>query len=83
MVQVFKIARAWVQVFKGVTTEEHKRRASICNKCEHAKKIKILELIKDELKEVNGLGCDLCDCPLIAKIRSTDICKKWKQLTKL
>ena len=81
MGQVFKIAKAWVEVIKGTTTEEHKYRASICKGCSEAKEIKILTLIKDELKDVRGLGCGLCGCPLVSKIRSTDKCYKWNRPT--
>ena len=54
-------------------------RANICSACPHAKKGLLLTMIKDELKNVEGYYCDLCKCPLSAKIRSTGSCEinKW------
>ena len=69
---------AWLKVIKGITTDEHKRRAKICKDCEHAKYKKYIDFVEDELKEIRGYLCDKCGCPLISKIRSTDICKKWE-----
>ena len=78
MVQISKIIKAWLQVAKGSTTMEHKQRSSICQSCDHAIYKKYLDFIDDDLKEVRGMVCNLCDCPLIAKIRSSDVCVKWK-----
>ena len=57
--------------------DEAKRRAKICSNCEHAKHGTVLKFVKDKLKEVEGLYCGDCKCPLTAKIRSEEICKKW------
>ena len=76
------ILNAWYEVLKGNTTEEHRRRSKICKSCKHSIHKNFLELIGDELKETKGMVCGLCKCPLSAKIRSTDICDKWKQPTK-
>lgn len=56
-----------------------KQRAQICAVCPHAKQGKLLAYIKDSLKEVEGAYCNLCSCPLSAKVRSSDICpeNKW------
>jgi TPP-dependent indolepyruvate ferredoxin oxidoreductase alpha subunit len=78
MAQIYKIIKAWINVVSRFTTKEHKRRASICNNCTHKKYTKYLDFINDDLKEVRGFICTDCGCPLIAKIRSTDICNKWK-----
>jgi len=76
------ILKAWIEVFKGTTTKEHKRRAAICKGCEFAKHRKYLDFREDGLKEIRGLVCTDCDgCPLVAKIRSTDKCYKWIQPT--
>ena len=72
------IAKAWFKVFQGLTTKEHKRRAKICKKCKHAKYSKYIDFINDELIDVKGHLCNDCGCPLIAKIRSTEICKQWE-----
>ena len=53
-----------------VTEERAKGRANRCSDCEHAKHGKLIAFIKDELTEVQGSYCNLCKCPLSAKIRS-------------
>jgi hypothetical protein len=45
------------------------QRAAICASCPHAKKGLLIQMVKDELKEIEGYKCDLCGCPLSAKIR--------------
>ena len=72
------IISAWMQVFKGVTTQEHTNRAKICNGCLYATYKAYTDFIDDDLKEVKGFICGVCNCPLIAKIRSTDNCPKNK-----
>ena len=72
------IITAWSRVLRKVTTSEDRRRAVICGDCEHKKYSKFIDFINDELKEVKGFVCGECLCPLIAKIRSTDKCKKWE-----
>ena len=81
MTKLKVIAKAWAEVFKGNTTEEHKRRAFICYECDMSVHSKLLDLVGDELKEIKGLKCSDCGCPLSPKIRSEDICKKWEQDT--
>jgi len=77
MAKPLVIAKAWINVLKGSTTEEHKRRAGICKECKYSKHNKYLDFINDELIEVKGLICTDCDCPLISKIRSTEKCRYW------
>lgn len=62
-----------------VVEEVAKSRAAICADCPHAKQGKLLAFVKDSLKEIEGAYCNLCSCPLSAKIRSNDICpeNKW------
>ena len=48
-------------------------RAEICAGCQHANpKHPFKHFIPEEkrIKKIKGLGCDLCHCPLSAKIRS-------------
>ena len=75
------IVKAWLEVIKGNTTDEHKRRASICKGCEHAKYKKYLDFKDTGLEEVKGYICNECSCPLVSKIRSTDKCYKWEAPT--
>ena len=56
---------------KGNATKEEKRRASICKGCPSAVIGRYEKLMPDySLKEVRGLKCDECGCPLSTKIRS-------------
>ncbi|MFP9098908.1 hypothetical protein ACLI09_07630 [Flavobacterium sp. RHBU_24] len=54
-------------------------RAAICAICPEAKNGKILAFIKDSLTEIEGTYCNICKCPLSAKVRSNDTCpeNKW------
>lgn len=61
-----------------VVETEAERRATICSVCPHAKQGKLLAFIKDSLQEVQGAYCEECGCPLSAKVRSKDICPKYK-----
>ena len=45
-------------------------RSSHCVICPELKEGKLLALIKDDLKEIEGHYCALCYCPISAKIRS-------------
>ena len=72
------IVKAWLNVWNGLTTLEHKRKAVICEGCPSRKYKKYLDFVDDELTNVKGFICNECGCPLIAKIRSTDDCPKNK-----
>lgn len=78
MSKIAVIGKAWLEVLKGMTTEEHKRRAKICGECTFAKYNAYLDFIDDELKQVKGMVCNDCGCPLVSKIRSTDKCPQGK-----
>lgn len=69
---VFNIIDGWQNfIDKSEVTEDLAvQRAFKCSRCPNAKKGKLLSFIKDDLKEVEGFFCDLCKCPLSAKIRS-------------
>lgn len=58
-------------ILKSEVTEQlASDRALECIGCEHAKKRKLIAFIKDDFKEIEGYICNLCKCPLSAKIRS-------------
>lgn len=63
-----------------------KKRAEICSECEHAVEGFYEKLMPDDtLKEMKGLLCSLCDCPLQTKCRSEhDECPVglWKDVTR-
>ena len=46
------------------------QRALSCVSCVELKKGGLLSFINDELKEVQGHYCNICKCPLSAKLRS-------------
>ena len=63
----------------GTTPGYAKKRAKACSKCVHAVPTVLEVLCKDNrLKEVEGMLCNKCGCPLMAKTRSPDeTCEKW------
>jgi hypothetical protein len=71
-VQISNILNGWQNfIAKSEVSEKlAKERAAECAKCPHAKEGKLLAFIKDDLKEIEGYYCDLCKCPLSAKVRS-------------
>ena len=81
MASIDKIVRAWYNVIIEDPKIEAlaKQRAEVCNGCEFAQESMVTKFINDDLLEVKGLICGQCKCPLTAKIRSEDICNKWKQ----
>lgn len=79
-----RIAEGWENVvFKSPTVEKLAQvRAKICSTCTHAVESSWLQNLGDEITEIKGLKCDLCNCPLSAKTRSTkescpDTPSKW------
>lgn len=66
------ILNGWVNFIEKseVTEAMAEKRALECAKCVHCKEGKLLALIKDDLKEVEGFYCGLCYCPISPKIRS-------------
>lgn len=54
------------------TTAKH--RAALCSKCVQLRQGKLLAFVKDRLTEIEGAYCNVCKCPLSAKVRSNDIC---------
>jgi len=47
-------------------------RAEHCKDCNYSVKRKYLDWVGDEIKEIEGFKCDVCDCPLSALLRATD-----------
>ena len=72
MSKLSNIINGWVNyVFPKKEVETlAKVRAKICAKCTEAKEGNY-EILKDgELKEIQGMMCGLCKCPLSTKLRS-------------
>ena len=71
MGKIKNIADGWKKYFSGAVTEEEKRRAEICRGCDKAVLGTFEKFMPDaSLKEVQGLKCGVCNCPLSTKIRS-------------
>ena len=61
-----------------VTESLAQQRATLCAACPHARQGKLLTFIKDSLTTIEGAYCNICKCPLSAKVRSNDTCPKNK-----
>jgi hypothetical protein len=76
-VSVIRKLRAIVSAYKNYAfpNEEIEQmaigRAKICAKCDHANPDHPFKLLLDDnrTKDIKGLGCDICHCPISAKIR--------------
>jgi len=73
--------KEWISIItnKSVTLKEFER-SKICGKCKHKTYTRYLELIKSEIKDVQGYYCNKCKCPLISKLKTDNpkhICDKW------
>lgn len=64
------IVEGWASLMLGLNSNMAKNRASYCSVCEKAEHGKFEEFVNDELKEIQGMKCGLCRCPLSAKLRS-------------
>lgn len=77
--KLVSIGKGWTNYMTGATPEYAEKRAKICSTCEHAVP-SIFEVLckENKLKEIKGLVCKPCGCPLMAKTRSPDeSCEKW------
>lgn len=64
------IIQGWSAYFKNEQNELARERAEICKGCEFAEVGTYEKIIKDSIKEVQGLKCAKCGCPLSTKLRS-------------
>ena len=46
------------------------QRAVHCVSCTELKKGVLLSMLKDDFVEIQGYSCNICNCPLSAKLRS-------------
>ncbi len=67
-----RIAEGWKNfIFTSPSVEAlAKGRAEICASCPFAIEGKWLQNLGDEIIEIEGLKCEICNCPLSAKTRS-------------
>lgn len=72
MSKVNNILSGWKNfIAKSEVSEEIAvKRAVHCVSCVELKEGRLLNLIKDDLKEIEGFYCGLCYCLLSAKLRS-------------
>jgi len=64
----------WSNLLFELETEKAKEKSFFCLECKE-RKFTNFEIIKDnQIKELNGYICNLCKCPLIAKLRSDSKC---------
>jgi hypothetical protein len=72
MSKVNNILKGWKNFISKSEVLEHiaVQRAVHCVSCVELKEGRLLNLVKDELKEIQGFYCGLCYCPLSAKLRS-------------
>jgi hypothetical protein len=81
MSKLISIISGWGKYITGQIPQYAIDRAKICADCPYAIKGRFEMILKDtELKEIQGLKCDKCSCPIVTKIRSEqEECplKKW------
>lgn len=72
MVKVKAIYNGWKNyTFPDKSIEiKAKERAEVCAKCKHATKGSYQKLMPDySVKEIQGMKCNICQCPLSTKLR--------------
>lgn len=71
MGQIYNIAKGWGQYFKGTVSALEKERATVCEQCPEATVGTYEKFMPDKsLKEIQGLKCGVCKCPLSTKLRT-------------
>lgn len=72
MSKISKIYKGWGSYLDDKPlSDEEKRRVSICDTCPNKKFSKTISVfVDDDIKEIEGYLCNVCKCPLSAKIRS-------------
>ena len=80
MSKLVNILEGWGKYITGKIPQYALGRAEICGKCEDAEESKFEMFMKDDsLREIEGLVCNLCSCPIVAKIRAKEeTCPKRK-----
>jgi len=72
MIKITNILNGWHNYLKKdmVVEKVANERAEICARCPFAVEKTLLIFVKDDLKEIEGMACERCHCPLSAKIRA-------------
>lgn len=67
------IVKGWYNYLKGETNDTTIKRSKICKMCDFAIIGTYEQLLPDfQIKEVQGLKCDKCKCPLSTKLRNAN-----------
>lgn len=74
MAKLTNILKGWGNyVFPKKEVEQlAKARAEICARCPHAEKGKYEVIREGRIREIAGMICSLCACPLSTKLRSPE-----------
>ncbi len=73
MGQISSIIDGWNAYISGKNRTFVRQRAETCKLCPNAVLGTYEKLMPDfELKEIQGLKCSICKCPLSTKLRSTN-----------
>ena len=73
MNKIVSISKAWRAYFKDETSILVRERSEICQACPSAVVGTFEKFMPDKsLKNIQGLKCDVCHCPLSTKLRSKD-----------
>lgn len=68
---ISNISKGWGHYFKGKVSSLEKERAKECEQCPEAIVGTYEKFMPDKsLKEIQGLKCNICKCPLSTKLRS-------------
>lgn len=71
MEQAGNIIQGWKNYLKKTDDNQTRERANICKNCPNAVIGTVIKLLPEyKLKEIQGLKCNHCGCPLSAKLRS-------------
>lgn len=71
MSKLINIVEGWGNYFKGQVSALENERAKECEQCAEAVIGTYEKFMKDNsLKQVQGLKCGVCKCPLSTKLRS-------------
>jgi len=74
LVKINNILNGWhnLLIKDKVVEKVAEARAEICVKCPFAVHKTLLIFVKDDFKEIEGMACQRCSCPLSAKLRSVN-----------
>ena len=74
MIKPKNIVRGWwnLATDNAGANEMAEERAKHCVTCDHAVHKQYLDVVDDKVEIIKGYLCDICGCPLSAKLRSPE-----------